>query len=466
MAAKNKTDAVFFCGNCGYESKKWMGQCPACREWGTFSEEPVMRAASASQTSHRGTSARIKPVSINDITADEDERIDTGFAEFQRVLGGGIVPGSLVLIGGDPGIGKSTLLLQTAGNVAAAGLPVIYISGEESLRQIKLRADRIGRLSDNLRFVSDTDIDRITDMLEAERPKLCIIDSVQTMHTEDAQSVPGSVTQVRECTQRMMICAKENGIATFLVGHVTKEGTVAGPRVLEHIVDTVIYFESGDQFGYRILRSAKNRFGATNEVGVFEMSEGGLKEVKNPSEYLLEGRPVNATGAVVACLIEGSRAMLMEVQGLVAETQFNLARRQANGMDYNRLSMLIAVLSKRAGLNLNNLDAYVNIAGGLRVTQPAVDLAVCAALISAFKNIAIPGDTVIFGEVGLSGEVRAVPQAQDRVKEAVKLGFGRVIMPEINVRSIKKQKGSSDTAEIEIVGIKYVSELFAVLKNN
>lgn len=464
MAAKSKQDAVFFCNNCGYESKKWMGQCPSCKAWGAFSEEPVIKNVSASGAgSARRSYEQIKPVSINEIRADEDERIDTGFEEFQRVLGGGIVPGSLVLIGGDPGIGKSTLLLQTAGNVAASGRSVIYISGEESLRQIKLRANRIGRLSDNLKFVSDTDIDRITDMLGQEHPDLCIIDSIQTMHTEDAQSVPGSVTQVRECTQRLMISAKTNAIATFLVGHVTKEGTVAGPRVLEHIVDTVIYFESGDQFGYRILRSAKNRFGATNEVGVFEMREEGLREVRNPSEYLLEGRPVNATGAAVTCLIEGSRAMLLEVQVLVAETQFNLARRQANGMDYNRLSMLIAVLSKRAGLNLNALDAYVNIAGGLRVTQPAVDLAVCAALISAFKNKAIPSDTVIFGEVGLSGEVRAVPQAEERIKEAAKLGFGRVIMPEINVNGLKRSGTDAAKLGIQIEGIRYIGELFAVL---
>ncbi len=463
MATKSKSETVFYCNSCGYESKKWLGQCPSCKAWGAFAEEPVMRAVSSAKSSisHRG--ATIKPVPIREISADAEERIATGFNEFERVLGGGIVPGSLVLVGGDPGIGKSTLLLQTAAKVAASGSKVIYVSGEESLRQIKLRADRVGTMPDNLTFAADTDIDRITDMLETEQPKLAVIDSIQTMHTEDAQSVPGSVTQVRECTQRMMICAKTNGIATFLVGHVTKEGTVAGPRVLEHIVDTVIYFESGDQFGYRILRSAKNRFGATNEVGVFEMSEEGLKEVLNPSEYLLEGRPVNATGAAVTCLIEGSRAMLLEVQGLVAETQYNLARRQANGMDYNRLSMLIAVLSKRARLDLNSMDAYVNIAGGLRVTQPAVDLAVCAALISAFKNMVIPGDTVIFGEVGLSGEVRAVPQAQDRIKEAIKLGFKRVIMPEINVNGIRKTGIDISKLDAEIIGVRYISELFALL---
>ena len=464
MATKAKQESVFFCNNCGYESRKWMGQCPACKSWGTFSEEPVTKSMSSSrEASGKNGRRSIKPVPISEISADVEERIPTGFGEFERVLGGGIVPGSLVLIGGDPGIGKSTLLLQAAANVAASGKHVIYISGEESLRQIKLRADRIGHITDELTFAADTDIDSIIEMLEAEKPDLCVIDSVQTMHTEDAQSVPGSVTQVRECTQRMMICAKTNGIAAFLVGHVTKEGTVAGPRVLEHIVDTVIYFESGDQFGYRILRSAKNRFGATNEVGVFEMGEEGLKEVKNPSEYLLEGRPVNATGAAVTCLAEGSRALLLEVQGLVAETQFNLARRQANGMDYNRLSMLIAVLSKRAGLNLANMDAYINVAGGIRVTEPSVDLAVCAALISAFKNKAIPGDTVIFGEVGLSGEVRAVPQAYDRVREAVKLGFSRVIMPEINIKGLKRSGKDVSSLNADVIGVKFISELFAVL---
>ena len=464
VAAKSKQESVFFCNNCGYESRKWMGQCPACKSWGTFSEEPVMKSTqAAAKSGGAGHGRAIKPVPISEISADAEVRIATGFDEFERVLGGGIVPGSLVLIGGDPGIGKSTLLLQVAANVAAAGRKVIYVSGEESLRQIKLRADRVGEISDALKFAADTDIDRIIEMLETEQPELCVIDSVQTMHTEDAQSVPGSVTQVRECTQRMMICAKTNAIATFLVGHVTKEGTVAGPRVLEHIVDTVIYFESGDQFGYRILRSAKNRFGATNEVGVFEMDESGLKEVKNPSEYLLEGRPVDATGAAVTCLAEGSRAVLLEVQGLVAETQFNLARRQANGMDYNRLSMLIAVLAKRAGLNLASMDAYVNIAGGMRVSEPSVDLAVCAALISAARNKVIPGDTVIFGEVGLSGEVRAVPLAYERVREAAKLGFKHIIMPDINVRALKKSGKDVAALGAEVIGVRFVSELFAVL---
>lgn len=456
MALKSKSESVFFCSSCGYESKKWMGQCPACGEWNTFSEETVVRASSKASV---GAASRgnVKAVSLSEIQSDEEIRMDTGFTELSRVLGGGIVPGSLILVGGDPGIGKSTLLLQTAANMAAAGKKVIYISGEESLRQIKLRADRVGSISDGLKFMSETNIDLITEVLEREKPDLAVIDSIQTMYTGEAQSVPGSVTQVRECAQRMMMCAKTNEIACFLVGHVTKEGTVAGPRVLEHIVDTVLQFESGDQFGYRLLRSAKNRFGSTNEIGVFEMSLEGLKEVKNPSEYLLEGRPKNATGAVVTCLIEGSRPMLMEVQGLAAETQYGLARRQANGLDYNRFTMLLAVLSKRCGLNLSNMDAYVNIAGGMKVTQPSADLAVVASVISSFKNIAVAEDTVIFGEVGLSGEVRSVPQVNERVREAVKLGFKRVILPKVNLKGLKSYDG------IELCGINFISELFALL---
>lgn len=456
MALKSKTESVFFCSSCGYESKKWMGQCPACGEWNTFSEEAVARVSSKT-SADAAARGNVKAVSLSEIQSDEEIRMDTGFTELSRVLGGGIVPGSLILVGGDPGIGKSTLLLQTAANMTAAGKKVIYISGEESLRQIKLRADRVGSISDGLKFMSETNIDLITEVLEKEKPDLAVIDSVQTMYTSEAQSVPGSVTQVRECAQRMMMCAKTNEIACFLVGHVTKEGTVAGPRVLEHIVDTVLQFESGDQFGYRLLRSAKNRFGSTNEIGVFEMSSEGLKEVKNPSEYLLEGRPKNATGAVVTCLIEGSRPMLMEVQGLAAETQYGLARRQANGIDYNRFTMLLAVLSKRCGLNLSNMDAYVNIAGGMKVTQPSADLAVVASVISSFKNIAVAEDTVIFGEVGLSGEVRSVPQVNERIKEAVKLGFKRVILPKINLKGLKNYDG------IELCGINFISELFALL---
>ncbi len=459
MAGKSKEETVFFCTECGYESRKWMGQCPSCRSWSTFSEEPVTRIRASGRqggSSAARAAAEIMPVRMDDISTEPEERISTGFDEFSRVLGGGIVPGSLILVGGDPGVGKSTLLLQTAAKVAEKH-SVIYISGEESLKQIRLRARRIGEMGGDLRFVAETDIDRIISMLEKEKPDLCVIDSIQTMSTADSQSVPGSVSQVRECSQRMMICAKQNNIATFLVGHVTKEGTVAGPRVLEHIVDTVLYFESGEQFGYRVLRSAKNRFGSTNEIGVFEMSGEGLKEVLNPSEYLLEGRFKNATGAVVTCLIEGSRAMLMEVQGLAADTQYGIARRQANGMDYNRMVMLLAVLQKRAGVNIGQMDVYVNIAGGMKITQPSADLAVILAVMSSLRNVPVPEDTVVFGEVGLSGEVRSVPQASDRIREAERLGFRRVIMPAVSLKGMERPR------QIETIGISFISEMFALL---
>ncbi len=401
-----------------------------------------------------------RPVLLKEIDAEKDPRFDTGFSEFSRVLGGGVVPGSLVLVGGDPGIGKSTLLLQLALNLADAGKKVLYISGEESLRQIRLRADRIGQTEGPLSFLSETNMGRITELLEEEKPELAVIDSIQTMYSDEAQSAPGSVTQVRECAQALMVCAKENNIATFLVGHVTKEGTVAGPRVLEHIVDTVLYFESGDGGAYRILRSAKNRFGSTNEIGVFEMASSGLREVLNPSELMLAGRPREASGAVVTCLMEGTRPMLMEVQGLVTETGFGMPRRQASGMDYNRLNLLLAVLEKRLGLQMNRYDAYVNITGGMRVAEPALDLAVLTAIISSLRNIVVPEDTIVFGEVGLSGEVRAVPQAEERIREAEKLGFKRVILPAYNV---KRLSGEGYSPEAELLGVRNLTELVRLL---
>lgn len=434
-----------------------MGQCPGCKEWNTFSEEPAVRTVTKIK---QGTPNRpLEPVLLRDISADDAERIDTGFTEFNRVLGGGVVPGSLVLVGGDPGIGKSTLLLQTAVTISSEGKKIIYISGEESLRQIKLRAERVGNPEGDLRFLSAINIDEIISAVTREKPDLCIIDSIQTMVSDEVQSAAGSVSQVRECAQKLMVLAKSENIACFIVGHVTKEGTVAGPRVLEHIVDTVLYFESGENGAYRILRSAKNRFGSTNEIGVFEMAETGLREVPNPSEYMLSGRPENATGTVVTCLFEGTRPMLLEVQGLVAESSFNLARRQALGLDYNRLNLLLAVLEKRGGLRMGAYDAYINIAGGMKITEPSADLAVIASLISSFKNIVIPSDTVIFGEVGLSGEVRSVPKAGDRVKEAVKLGFTHIYMPSLNVKNINTREYPGITVE----GIRYISELIALL---
>ncbi|MDO4438252.1 MAG: DNA repair protein RadA [Eubacteriales bacterium] len=455
---------MYFCSECGYESKKWMGQCPACHSWNSFSEEPVIKTVSKSASgigaldSLKGLP---KPKKLSEIETDKEERYDTGFKELSRVLGGGIVPGSLILVGGDPGIGKSTLLLQTARNLAANGRKVLYVSGEESLRQIKLRADRIGGASDELRFITETNIDIIISVLEKEKPELCIIDSVQTMYTEEAQSAPGSVTQVRECSQRMMVCAKTNNIACFLVGHVTKEGTVAGPRVLEHIVDTVLYFESGNNGAYRILRSAKNRFGSTNEIGVFEMLEDGLSEVENPSEYMLSGRPENASGAVVTCLLEGTRPVLCEIQGLLTDTAFGMARRQALGLDYNRLNLLLAVMEKRGGIAMSRFDAYVNIAGGLKINEPAADLAVIMAVLSSYKNVSVPSDTIVFGEVGLSGEVRAVQQVSERIKEAVKLGFRRIIMPKLNMSKLNRD---IIPKEVELIGIRYIGDLYGLFK--
>ena len=463
MRMQSKAGSVFFCRECGYESKKWMGQCPACHSWNSFSEEPVVKTGSDPALQHRsgkreGTLPR--PVRLSEIETDSEERYDTGFSEFSRVLGGGIVPGSLVLVGGDPGIGKSTLLLQTAIKLSEAGRSVLYVSGEESLRQIRLRADRIGHADGHLRFMTATNIDSIIDVLSREKPDLAVVDSIQTMFTDSVQSAPGSVTQVRECAQRMMICAKTENIAVFLVGHVTKEGMVAGPRVLEHIVDTVLYFESGDQGQYRILRSAKNRFGSTNEIGVFDMQADGLHEVPDPSAMMLSGRPENASGAVVTCLLEGTRPILAEVQGLMTETAFNMARRQASGLDYNRLNLLLAVLEKRAGIPAGRYDAYVNIAGGMRVSEPAVDLAVMTALISSYLNSVVPADAIAFGEVGLSGEVRAVPQAAERIKEASKLGFRRIILPKQTIKSLEEQ-----TKGIELLGIRYVRDLFFLLKD-
>lgn len=452
-----KTQTVFFCKNCGYESAKWMGQCPSCHEWNTFTEEPVVKTGSDSRVKDSKLPNQEKPLYINEIDSKDSNRLSTGFGELDRVLGGGIVEGSLVLVGGEPGIGKSTILLQLAGNLAASGKKVIYISGEESLRQIKLRADRIGRIEGELTFLSETNTDRIVNTLERLRPDVAVIDSIQTMYTEEAGTAPGSITQVRESASRLMVSAKSCGIATFLVGHVTKEGTVAGPRVLEHMVDTVLYFEGSGANGYRIIRSAKNRFGSTNEIGVFEMGQGGLSEVLNPSELMLEGRPEDASGAVVACLMEGTRPILMEVQALVTETGFGMPRRQSSGIDYNRLNLLLAVLEKRLGYAMNRFDAYVNITGGMRVNEPATDLAVIMAVISSFKNKVIPADTIIFGEVGLSGEVRAVAHADIRVNEAKKLGFKRVILPKANMSKLGKIEN------IELIPVRSISEAASFL---
>ena len=440
MAKAKKT--AFFCQNCGYESAKWMGQCPACREWNTFVEEPMAaKTPAGNQGLGSHSAAGRKPVHLTEISTGKEERIPTGIGELDRVLGGGIVPGSLTLVGGDPGIGKSTLLLQVCRMLSTAGHQVLYISGEESLRQIKLRAVRIGEFNENLSLLCETNLENIREIIERTKPDVAVVDSIQTMFHEDISSAPGSVSQVRESTNVLMQIAKGMGVSIFIVGHVTKEGNVAGPRVLEHMVDTVLYFEGDRHASYRILRAVKNRFGSTNEIGVFEMQNSGLEEVKNPSEFLLNGRPENASGSVVACSMEGTRPILVEIQALVCQSNFGIPRRTAVGTDFNRVNLLMAVLEKKAGVHLAASDAYVNIAGGMKMTEPAIDLGICLAIISSAKEIVIPDSVMAFGEIGLSGEVRAVSMAGQRVQEAKKLGFETVILPEVNRTATESIKG-------------------------
>lgn len=450
--AKAKATA-FFCKECGYESAKWLGQCPGCREWNTFVEEPVGKKEPASKRGigadreNGAASLKAKPSRLSEIHLDEQDRMKTGYEELDRVLGGGVVKGSLVLVGGDPGIGKSTLLLQVCRNLAASGQKVLYISGEESLKQIKLRANRIGEVTGELLFLCETSLELIEGAIKEEKPDVVIIDSIQTMFREEISSAPGSVCQVRESTNILLQIAKGSGIAVFIVGHVTKEGVVAGPRVLEHMVDTVLYFEGERSASYRIIRGVKNRFGSTNEIGVFEMVESGLAEVLNPSEYMLSGRPEDASGAVVACSMEGTRPMLLEVQALITPTAFGMPRRTAAGTDYNRVNLLMAVLEKRCHYDLSHFDAYVNITGGLRMNEPALDLAILMAIVSSMKDRAVDSKTIIFGEVGLSGEVRAVSMAQQRVNEAKKLGFKTCILPKICMEKMNRIDG------IRLIGV-------------
>lgn len=447
MAKSKKT--VFFCKECGYESSKWLGQCPGCKEVGTFVEEPM--GAKTNNNIRRGL-INNKPVTINQVTADDEERITTGFGELDRVLGGGVVPGGLILVGGDPGIGKSTLLLQVCRNMSNNGKKILYISGEESLKQIKLRANRMGQFSDNLSLLSETSLDIIESVILETKPDAVVIDSIQTMVREDIGSAPGSVSQVRESTNFLMQLAKGNTIPIFIVGHVTKEGVVAGPRVLEHMVDTVLYFEGDRHAAYRIIRGVKNRFGSTNEIGVFEMSSEGLREVLNPSEFMLDGRPEDASGSVVACLMEGTRPILVEIQALISHTNFGMPRRTAVGTDYNRVNLLMAVIEKRIGVQMCDYDAYVNIAGGMKINEPALDLALVMALIGSFKNRVIDPKTIVFGEVGLAGEVRAVSQADKRVQEAKKLGFATCIMPAVSKKNLTEITG------INIIGVNNIKE--------
>ncbi len=453
MATKVKS--VFFCQSCGYESSKWMGQCPGCKQWNTFVEETVKAAPKSvkQQGGIGGSGEYTKPVSLSEIAMKDEDRADTHIGELNRVLGGGLVRGSLILVGGDPGIGKSTLLLQVAGNLSGDKKEVLYISGEESLRQIKLRANRIGDFSDTLKFLCETNLSNIEEAIVRSKPEVIIIDSIQTMFNESVSSAPGSVSQVRESTAVLLRIAKSMNISVFIVGHVTKEGQVAGPRVLEHMVDTVLYFEGDRHASYRILRAVKNRFGSTNEIGVFEMQEKGLVEVDNPSEFMLDGRPENASGSIVTCSVEGTRPILIEVQALVTHTNFGFPRRQANGTDYNRVNLLMAVLEKRIGLQLGDFDAYVNLAGGMKVAEPSLDLGICLAIISSFKNRPISDDIVAFGEVGLSGEVRSVNMAESRVQEAAKLGFKTCIVPKALEDKLKKVGKN-----IEIIGVSSVAD--------
>ncbi len=463
MAAKVKN--VFFCNECGYESSKWLGQCPSCKTWNSFVEEPVQRKnAGGASFAGKGVfgERRMTPQKLSEVAQTFQERLCTGIGELDRVLGGGIVPGSLVLVGGDPGIGKSTLLLQTCSILAEREHKVLYISGEESPQQIKMRADRLEEPSGKLLLLAETNLDAVEAAILSEKPEVVVIDSIQTMFREDIQASPGSVSQVRETTGSLMRLAKGEGVSIFIVGHVTKEGVVAGPRVLEHMVDTVLYFEGENAVSYRILRAVKNRFGSTNEIGVFEMRSNGLAQILNPSEYLLEGRPENEPGSVVAATIEGSRTMLVEVQALVCQTNFNMPRRTAAGMDYNRVNLLLAVLEKRLGIPLAYCDAYINVAGGMRINEPALDLAVVFAILSSYKNKEAPKRAIVFGEVGLTGEVRAVSMALQRVAEAQKLGYAQCILPYANLESIRKNR--KESGGIALIGVKNVRDLFGVLE--
>ncbi|MFR6065745.1 MAG: DNA repair protein RadA [Eubacterium sp.] len=451
-----KLKSLYVCSECGYESAKWYGKCPGCGEWNTMSEEiPV----SASSKGNKKLSASVQPVlRLNEIAGDVEKRISTGINEFDRVLGGGIVQGSLVLIGGDPGIGKSTILLQICEHLGKT-CDVLYVSGEESANQIKLRANRLGVTTNRLGVLAQTDVGIIVETVKSEKPDIVIIDSIQTMIYDECSSSAGSVTQVRECTNIFMHMAKSLGIPVFVVGHVNKDGAIAGPKVLEHIVDTVLYFEGERNYSYRILRGVKNRFGSTNEIGVFEMRQSGLAEVENPSLLMLSGRPKNVSGTCVACVMEGTRPILAEVQGLVTATGFGTPRRMSTGFDYNRMAMILAVLEKRGGYYFNSMDAYINVIGGLKLDEPAADLTVAMALISSLKDVVVQENAIAFGEIGLAGEIRAVNNCEQRVSEALRLGFDKCIIPFHNYKSLSK----SVKVNADIIPVRSVREAFKAL---
>lgn len=455
MATKSKT--VFVCGECGYETPKWVGKCPGCGEWNTMVEDvrlPQKAAVSAAPRPAHTFSA----MPLSQINAADEHRFVTGISELDRVLGGGIVKGSVILLSGDPGIGKSTILLQVC-NALQGDIKILYVSGEESAIQIKLRAKRIGVESDAVSVMTETDVQTVCEYINSARPDLVMIDSIQTMQHPDISSSPGSIVQVRESANLLLRTGKSLDIPIFIVGHVNKGGDIAGPKVMEHIVDTVLYFEGERNQSYRILRAIKNRFGSTNEIGVFEMTETGLAEVENPSAMMLSGRMSDVSGGCITCIIEGTRPILAEVQGLVAATGFGNARRTAAGFDYNRLNLLLAVLEKRLGLMFSNLDTYINIVGGIRLDEPAADLAVAMALVSGLRDIPIDENTVAFGEIGLSGELRSVPRAQARVNEAERMGFTRCILPTACLKQINSAPGG-----IKLIGVKRLSDAVAFIK--
>ena len=442
--AKQPT-TIYVCQGCGSQSRKWLGQCPDCNEWNTFVEE---RFRAAAAPTGRVTSSISSPIAFESIESQDDSRVTSGIDEFDRVLGGGIVPGSLVLIGGAPGIGKSTIVIQIADRLSTNGLKVLYVSGEESERQIKMRGERLGLAATNLFILPETNLQSILNETNRLRPDLVIVDSIQTIHSERVESAPGSVSQVRDVANELMIFAKQSGTPVFVTGHVTKEGSIAGPRTLEHIVDTVLYFEGDRHHNHRIVRATKNRFGAANEIGVFEMTNAGLVPVSNPSELFLQERPENATGSVVTICMEGTRPMLLEVQALVSGAKFGTGRRMTQGFDHNRASLLIAVLEKRLGFQLASDDIFVNVAGGIEIDEPAADLGVIAAIASSFRGIQVPPEVAVFGEVGLTGEVRGVLQAQARAREAQTLGFKKLILPESNRKGLEKLLG------LRVVGVR------------
>jgi DNA repair protein RadA/Sms len=448
--------SFFVCQECGYESSGWLGKCPACLNWNTFVEEAAEPAVKSKKSS---TAALPAALSINDIQAGDEQRDLTGIKEMDRVLGGGFVEGSLVLVGGDPGIGKSTLLLQICQNMKFKS-GIIYISGEESVKQIKLRANRLNVNNPDILTVSETSFDAIEALINTKRPGLVVIDSIQTMYREELTSAPGSVSQVREVTAGLMKLAKSLGTIVIIVGHVTKEGAIAGPRVLEHMVDTVLYFEGEKHLSYRVLRAVKNRFGSTNEIGIFEMRDTGLAEVPNPSVMMLSGRAENVPGSVVVSSLEGTRPMLIEIQALVTATSFGMPRRMATGVDYNRITLLMAVLEKRVGLQLQNYDAYVNVVGGIRIDEPACDLGIITAIASSFKNAPVDDKTVLLGEVGLTGEVRAVSHIDKRIMEAVRIGFETCVVPQGNMKAVKQMKGLDG---INIKGVENVRHALDLL---